>query len=75
MAVAVEQEQRARVQEMRAKVVEAEAQVPLAMAEAFRSGNLGIMDYARFRNVSADTEMRTAIASESEDGRRHGEVE
>jgi uncharacterized protein YqfA (UPF0365 family) len=63
MAVAVEQEMKARVQEMRARVVEAEAQVPLAMAEAFRSGNLGIMDYARFGNVSADTEMRRAIAS------------
>jgi uncharacterized protein YqfA (UPF0365 family) len=62
MAVAAEQEMRARVQEMRAHVVEAEAQVPMAMAEAFRSGNLGIMDYARYRNVSADTQMRKAIA-------------
>ncbi|HSJ14830.1 MAG TPA: flotillin-like protein FloA [Longimicrobiales bacterium] len=62
MAVAVEQENRAKVQEMRARVVEAEAQVPLAMAEAFRSGNLGIMDYARYGNVTADTEMRRAIA-------------
>ena len=52
----------ARSQEMRAKVIEAEAQVPLAMAEAFRNGNLGIMDYARFRNLSADTEMRSKIA-------------
>jgi uncharacterized protein YqfA (UPF0365 family) len=57
-AVAVEQE-------MRAKVVEAEAQVPLAMAEAFRKGNLGIMDYQKIRNISADTEMRTSIASEA----------
>jgi uncharacterized protein YqfA (UPF0365 family) len=63
MAVAVEQEMKARVQEMRALVVEAEAQVPMAMAEAFRSGNLGIMDYARYRNVVADTDMRKAIAS------------
>ena len=62
MAVAAEQEMKARVQEMRARVVEAEAQVPLAMAEAFRSGNLGIMDYARYRNMVADTEMRESIA-------------
>jgi uncharacterized protein YqfA (UPF0365 family) len=62
MAVAHEQEMRARVQEQRAAVVQAEAQVPLAMAEAFRQGNLGIMDYARYRNVQADTEMRQAIA-------------
>jgi uncharacterized protein YqfA (UPF0365 family) len=61
-AVAVEQEMRARTQEMRAKVVEAEAQVPLAMAEAFRSGNLGIMDYMRMKNVQADTSMRESIA-------------
>lgn len=64
MAVAAEQEMNARVQEMRARVVEAEAQVPMAMAEAFRQGNLGIMDYARYRNVVADTEMRTAIAGD-----------
>jgi uncharacterized protein YqfA (UPF0365 family) len=62
MAIAVEQEMRARVQEMRAQVVQAEAEIPMAMAEAFRSGNLGIMDYARYRNVTADTEMRRAIA-------------
>jgi len=65
LAVAVEQEQTARVQEMRAKVVEAEAQIPLAIAEAFRKGNLGIMDFAKYRNVQADTEMRAAIASGS----------
>lgn len=63
LAVAIEQEQKARVQEMRAKVVEAEAQVPLAIAEAFRKGNLGVMDFARYRNLQSDTEMRTAIAS------------
>ncbi len=63
-AVAVEQEMRARVEEMRAKVVEAEAQVPLAMAEAFRSGNLGILDYMKFRNVEADTKMRTSISKD-----------
>jgi uncharacterized protein YqfA (UPF0365 family) len=62
MAVAEEQEMTARVQEMQAKVVEAEAQVPLAMAEAFRKGNLGVMDYANFRNVVADTGMRESIS-------------
>jgi uncharacterized protein YqfA (UPF0365 family) len=61
-AVALEQEMLARTQEMRARVVEAEAQVPLAMAEAFRQGNLGIMDYYRIRNVQADTHMRDSIA-------------
>lgn len=61
-AVAVEQEMRARTQEMRAKVVEAESQVPLAMAEAFRNGNLGIMDYVKMKNVQADTSMRESIA-------------
>jgi uncharacterized protein YqfA (UPF0365 family) len=71
MAVAIEQENRARVEEMRAKVVEAEAQVPLAMAEAFRNGNLGIMDYARYRNIMSDTEMREAIARpENGDGQK-----
>lgn len=64
-AVASEQEMSARTQEMRAKVVEAEAQVPLAMAEAFRSGNLGIMDYAKYQNVQADTQMRESIADDS----------
>ena len=62
-AVAVEQEMRARTQEMRAKVVEAEAQVPLAMAEAFRLGNLGIMDYMRMKNIESDTKMRGSIAT------------
>ena len=61
-AVAVEQEMRAKTQEMRAKVVEAEAQVPMAMAEAFRAGHLGIMDYYRMKNVQADTTMRESIA-------------
>ena len=65
LAVAIEQEQKARVQEMRAKVVEAEAQIPLAIAEAFRKGNFGIMDYTRYKNVQADTDMRAAIAAES----------
>ena len=62
MAVALEQENRARVEEMRARVVEAEAQVPLAIAEAFRHGNLGVMDYARYQNVQSDTSMRRALA-------------
>jgi uncharacterized protein YqfA (UPF0365 family) len=61
-AVAQEQEMVARTQEMRARVVEAEAQVPLAMAEAFRSGNLGVMDYYRMKNIQADTSMRDSIA-------------
>jgi uncharacterized protein YqfA (UPF0365 family) len=66
MAFAAEQEMKARVQEMRAKVVEAEAQVPLAMAEAFRAGHLGIMDYLRMKNIQADTQMRDAIGSVKE---------
>ena len=61
-AVATEQEMAARTQEMRAKVVEAEAQIPMAMAEAFRNGNLGVLDYARYQNVVADTKMRDSIA-------------
>lgn len=67
MAVAAEQEMKARVQEMQAKVVEAEAQVPLAMSEAFRQGNLGVMDYANFRNVVADTNMRDGISNITDD--------
>ncbi len=66
-AVAQEQEMSARTQEMRAKVVEAEAEVPAAMAEAFRSGNLGIMDYTKYKNVMADTDMRQSIASDGEE--------
>ncbi len=65
LAVAQEQEMLARTQEMRARVVEAEAQIPLAMAEAFRSGNLGIMDYFRLKNIQADTHMRESIAQPS----------
>ncbi|MDT9025463.1 MULTISPECIES: flotillin-like protein FloA [Rossellomorea] len=61
MAVANEQEMKARVEEMRAKVVEAEAEVPLAMAEALRSGNIGVMDYMNIKNIDADTEMRDSI--------------
>ena len=62
MAVASEQEMRAKAQEARAKVIEAEAQLPLAMADAFRSGNLGIMDYYKIQNLKSDTEMRDSIA-------------
>ena len=61
MAVALEQEMKAKAQEARAKVIEAEAEVPKAMAEAFRNGNLGIMDYYRMKNIEADTQMREAI--------------
>jgi len=63
MAVAAEQEMKARVQEMRSKVIEAEAEVPKAMAQAFREGNLGIMDYYRMKNIQSDTEMRDSIAN------------
>lgn len=62
LAVAQEQEMRARCEENRAKVVESEAQIPLAIAQAFRDGRLGIMDYYNLRNVQSDTEMRNAIA-------------
>lgn len=62
MAVAIEQEMKAKAQEARAKVIEAEVQIPLAMAEAFRSGNLGIMDYYKLKNIDADTQMRDSIA-------------
>ncbi|MBN1673269.1 MAG: flotillin-like protein FloA [Kiritimatiellae bacterium] len=66
MAVAYEQEMRARVQEMQAKVVEAQAEVPKAIAQAFREGKLGIMDYYRMQNIMADTSMRESIAGEDE---------
>jgi uncharacterized protein YqfA (UPF0365 family) len=67
-AVALEQEMTARVAEMRARVVEAEAQVPLAMAEAFRQGNLGVMDYYRMRNIQADSSMRESIGGTGSGG-------
>jgi uncharacterized protein YqfA (UPF0365 family) len=67
MAVANEQEMRARVEEMRAKVVEAEAEVPLAMAQALKSGNIGVMDYMNIKNISADTDMRDSISNMSKD--------
>ncbi len=62
MAVALEQEMIAKAQEMKAKVIEAEAKIPLAIAEAFREGNLGIMDYMKYKNIMADTSMRDSIA-------------
>ena len=62
MAVALEQEMKAKAEEARANVIQAEAEVPKAMAEAFRSGNLGIMDYYRMKNIQADTDMRNSIA-------------
>ncbi|MEX0780812.1 MAG: flotillin-like protein FloA [Balneolales bacterium] len=66
MAVALEQENRAKVHEMQARVVEAEAQVPLAIAEAFKEGKLGVMDYYNMKNILADTDMRQSIAQGSE---------
>ena len=66
MAVALEQEMRAKVEEMRAEVVKAEAQVPLALAEAFRQGHMGVMDYVRYSNIQSDTSMRKAIAGEDD---------
>lgn len=67
-AVAQEQEMIARTQEMRARVVEAEAQIPMAISEAFRAGNLGVMDYYKLRNIQADTGMRDSIARPEGDG-------
>jgi len=62
MAVALEQEMKAKSQEARAKVIEAEAEVPKAMAEAFRNGNLGVMDYYKMKNIESDTNMRDSIS-------------
>ena len=64
MAVALEQEMKAKAQEARAKVIEAEAQVPMAIAEAFRNGNLGVMDYYKMKNIQADTDMRENISKQ-----------
>lgn len=63
MAVAQEQEMKALAQEARAKVIEAEAEIPKALAEAFRAGNLGVMDYYKFENIKADTSMRESISN------------
>ncbi|MFT5239298.1 MAG: hypothetical protein ACI9OU_000585 [Candidatus Promineifilaceae bacterium] len=67
MAVAEEQEMRARVVEMQAKVVEAKAEVPRALSQAFRDGNLGVMDYYRLQNIESDTSMRRAISGDDDD--------
>ncbi|MCB1111907.1 MAG: flotillin-like protein FloA [Chlamydiales bacterium] len=72
MAVAMEQENIAKVRDMEAKLIEAQASVPLAMAEAFKKGNLGIMDYARIQNVQADTEMRKSISKTKSDNPSNG---
>lgn len=69
MAVALEQEMKAKAQEARAKVIEAEAEIPMAIAEAFRSGNLGIMDYYKIRNIQADTSMRESIGKPGDVGK------
>ena len=64
MAVALEQEMTAQIQENRAKVVLAEAEIPKAISQAFRDGNLGIMDYYKLRNIQADTQMRSSVAED-----------
>jgi uncharacterized protein YqfA (UPF0365 family) len=69
MAVATEQEMKAKVEEMRAKVVEAEAEVPLAMAEALKSGNISVMEYMNYKNISADTDMRGSIGKMTGDNK------
>ena len=70
MAVAKEQEMRAEVQAMNAKLVEAEAQVPLALAQAFKDGNIGVMDYYNMKNILADTSMRTSISKVAEEDKK-----
>ena len=74
MAVAMEQEMKARVQEMRSKVIEAEAEIPKGISQAFRDGNLGIMDYYRMKNIQSDTDMRQSI-SNIEDNKDHDETD
>jgi uncharacterized protein YqfA (UPF0365 family) len=75
MAVALEQEMKAKAQEARAKVIEAEVQVPLAIADAFKSGNLGIMDYYRYKNIMADTKMRDSIAEPQSQRRKQKDTD
>ena len=70
MAVALEQEMVAKAQEAKAKVIEAEVQIPMAMADAFRKGNLGIMDYYRMKNIQADTDMRDSISKPDDDSEK-----
>ncbi|MCZ8134432.1 MAG: flotillin-like FloA family protein, partial [Algoriphagus sp.] len=71
-AVALEQEMKARNVEMKAKVIEAEAEVPKAIAEAFRSGQLGVMDYYKMENIKSDTSMRDSIANSDKDNKEGG---
>lgn len=75
MAVAVEQEMVAKAQEARAKVIEAEAEIPKAIADAFRSGNLGLMDYYKFQNIQADTKMRDSIAEPGKPKQDHKDTD
>ena len=75
MAIAQEQEMKARVQEMQARVLEAQAQVPIALAAALREGNLGVLDYYRIENIKADTDMRNAITGPEEGGPSPGQGE
>lgn len=72
MAVAYEQEMKAKAEEARARVIDQEAEIPKAIAEAFRSGNLGIMDYYRLKNIQSDTDMRDSISKPKEGGGRTG---
>ena len=72
MAVASEQEMKALSQEMKAKVIEAEAEIPRAISDAFKLGNLGVMDYYRMRNIEADTDMRDSIAGSGKSGEKKG---
>lgn len=73
MAVAQEQEMKAKVVEMKAKVVEAESEVPLAMAEALREGKLGVMDYMNLKNIDADTQMRSSLGKMNNNPGQQGE--
>jgi uncharacterized protein YqfA (UPF0365 family) len=75
MAVAQEQENKAKAQDARAKVILAEAEVPLALADAFRSGNLGVMDYYRLQNIKADTQMRESISKPSSTNSNGGKTD
>lgn len=70
MAIALEQEMKAKAQEARSKVIEAEVKVPLAISEAFKNGNLGIMDYMKYNNIKADTAMRGSIADDEQNDKK-----
>lgn len=75
MAVALEQENKAKAQDARAKVILAEAEVPLALADAFRNGNLGVMDYYRLQNIKADTQMRESISKPQSPAANNGKTD